>query len=101
MKTQRAKNFLEIISGGISHKLERLASKLEDTFIVLWFLIKSTLTVVVMTLIILSPMIAWPLLMGWPEPYCYIAYAIWIIWFFGGCILAAIVGYWRENKQKE
>lgn len=95
MKTRAA------ASKRISRTLEVLSSKVQDNFIVVWLLAKNTLTVVVMALIVLSPMILWPWLMYWPVPYCYLAYAIWIAFFAGSCILAAIIGYLRETKIKE
>ena len=78
--------------------LEALSSKLENNLIIVWLLTRNTLTVVVMALFILSPMMVWPWLMGWPVPYCYVAYAAWVAWFVSSCILAGIVGYLREKK---
>ena len=80
--------------------MESLALKLRDNFVFAWFLAKSTLTVVLMALIILSPMMLWPLLMNWPVPYCYFAYGIWIAFWMGALILAALVGYVRETRSE-
>jgi len=94
-------NIREAVSERINTMLKVLLSKLEDNLIVVWLMTKNTLTVVVMALIVFSPMIAWPFLMGWPEPYCYIAYAIWIGWFLGSLILAGVVGYLREASGEK
>jgi len=97
---QHSRNIREAVTKKIQKTLKTIISKLQDNLIVVWFLTKSTLTVVVIALLILSPMIVWPFLMNWPVPYCYIAYTIWITWFFGSCILAAIVGYLRETSNR-
>ena len=80
--------------------LESLAQKLQDNLIVAWLMAKNTFTVVLMALIIFSPIMIWPFLMGWPVPYCYVAYAVWISIFIGAIILAAIVGYLRETRTQ-
>jgi hypothetical protein len=84
----------------INDELQALISKLQDNLIVVWLVTKDTLTVVMMALLILSPMIVWPFLMDWPVPYCYLAFAIWITWLIGSCILAAVVGYLREKGSR-
>ena len=84
----------------INNMLEALISKLQDNLIVVWLVTKDTLTVVMMALLILSPMIVWPFLMDWPVPYCYFAFAIWITWLIGSCVLAAVVGYLRETGSR-
>lgn len=99
-RKQHSRNIREAASKKIHKMLETLISKLQDNLVVVWFVTQSTLTVVVIALLILSPMIVLPFLMNWPVPYCYIAYAIWITWFFGSCILAAIVGYLRETRSR-
>ena len=80
--------------------LESLAQKLQENCVIAWFIAKNTLTVVLIALIVLSPLFIWPLLMGWPVPYCYIAYAIWVSYFVGAIILAAFVGYMRETRTE-
>jgi hypothetical protein len=95
------RNIRETASRKINKMLKALLFKLEDNLIVVWIVTKNTLTVVVMALFILSPMIILPFLMGWPEPYCYVAYALWISWFITSCVLAAIVGYLREQGREK
>lgn len=85
----------------IDRMLEKMSFKLRDNLVVVWLLARNTLTVVVMFLIIFSPYIILPFLMGHPPPYCYIAYAIWISLIFGTCIVAAIIGYMRESQGAE
>jgi hypothetical protein len=99
-RKQHLRDIYKAISRKINSMLETLIFELQDNAIVVWFVMQNTLTVVAMALLILSPMIVLPFLMNWPEPYCYLAYAIWITWFFGSCILAAIVGYLRENANR-
>ena len=99
-RKQHLRDICKAISRKTNNMLETLIFKLQDNLIVVWFVTRNTLTVVAMTLLILSPMIVWPFLMNWPEPYCYFAYAIWITWFIGSCILAAIVGYLREKGSR-
>lgn len=78
-----------------------LIEKLRSSATVAWFLAQSTLTVVAMALIILSPMLIYPFLLNHPAPLCYFLYAGWIA-FFGICIVvAAIVGYLRETIKGE
>jgi len=36
--------------------------------------------------------------MGWPAPYCYVAYALWISLIIGSFLGAAIIGYLRETQ---
>jgi hypothetical protein len=96
-RKQHLRDICKTISRKINSMLGTLIFELQDKLIVVWFVMQDTLTVVAMALLILSPMIVWPFLMNWPEPYCYLAYAIWISWFIGSCILAAIVGYLRER----
>jgi len=80
--------------------IESLALKLRESFVFAWFLASSTLTVVLMALIILSPMMLWPLLMNWPVPYCYFAYGMWIAFWMVAVVLAALVGYARETRSE-
>jgi len=84
-------------------KIEKLMAKLRSKFqaglIVAWFLTQNTLTVVAMFLIVFSPFILLPFLMGHPPPYCYIAYAVWMVFIAVTIILAALVGYLRETRQ--
>lgn len=94
------KNVYRAILKKIEKLMEKLRSKLHAGFVVAWFLAENTLTVVAMFLIIFSPFILLPFLMGHPEPYCYIAYTIWICLFVVTIIFAAVVGYLRETKQK-
>jgi len=95
------RNIREAVSRKVNEMLDTLLLKLEDNLVVAWLYTRDTLTVVVMALFVLSPMIVWPFLMGWPEPYCYVAYAIWISWIIGACILAAVVGYLREKGREK
>lgn len=97
---QHLRDIRKAASRKINKMLETTISKLQDNLVVAWLVTKNTLTVVMMALLILSPMIVWPFLMNWPVPYCYLAYAIWITWFIGSCILAAIVGYFRETGSR-
>lgn len=76
----------------------RLISALEDNFLLVWIITKGTLSVVLLALIALSPMFIWPMLMAWPIPYCYIAFAIWIAYFGTVVIIAAVFAYIRESK---
>jgi Mg2+ and Co2+ transporter CorA len=99
-RKQHLRDICKTIPEKINSMLETLISKLHDNLIVVWFVTQNTLTVVAMALLILSPMIVWPFLMNWREPYCYLAYAIWIAWFIGSCILAAVVGYLREKANR-
>jgi hypothetical protein len=99
-RKQHLRDICKAISRKTNNILETLIFKLQDNLIVVWFVTQNTLTVVAMALLILSPMIVWPFLMNWPEPYCYLAYAIWITWFIGSCILAAVVGYLREKGSR-
>lgn len=93
-------NLRQVVLRRIDQMLEATSSKLKDNLIIVWLLTKNTLTVVVMTLFVFSPVAVWPLLMGWPVPYCYVAYVIWIALLIGSCILAGIIGYLRETKGK-
>ncbi|MEM2111410.1 MAG: hypothetical protein QXX08_05985 [Candidatus Bathyarchaeia archaeon] len=77
---------------------ERLSPRVRDNIIIAWLVTKNTLTVVVMALLILSPLLIYPFLLGWPAPYCYVAYAIWISWIIGSIIVAAVIGYLRETQ---
>jgi hypothetical protein len=97
---QHLRDIRKAASRKINKMLETTISRLQDNLVVVWLVTKNTLTVVMMALLILSPMIVWPFLMNWPVPYCYLAYAIWITWFIGSCILAAIVGYLRETGSR-
>jgi hypothetical protein len=99
-RKQHLRNICKAASKKIHKMLETLISKLQDNLIVVGFVTQHTLTVVAMALLILSPMIVLPFLMNWPVPYCYLAYTIWITWFIGSCILAAIVGYLRETGSR-
>jgi hypothetical protein len=99
-RKQHLRDIRKAASRKINNMLEALIFKLQDNLIVVWFVTQNTLTVVAMALLILSPMIVWPFLMNWPVPYCYLAYTIWITWFIGSCILAAIVGYLRETGSR-
>jgi hypothetical protein len=99
-RKQHLRDIRKAISRKTNNMLETLIFKLQDNLIVVWFVTQNTLTVVAMALLILSPMIVWPFLMNWPVPYCYLAYTIWITWFIGSCILAAIVGYLRETGSR-
>jgi hypothetical protein len=90
------------IGSKIASRLLRIAgSKVKDNFIFVWLVTKSTLTVVLMALFVLSPLIAWPFLMGWPAPYCYVAYVLWISWIFGSLVLAGVIGYLRETAGEK
>lgn len=99
-RKQHLRDICKAISRKTNNMLETLVFKLQDNLIVVWFVTQNTLMVVAMALLILSPMIVWPFLMNWPVPYCYLAYTIWITWFIGSCILAAIVGYLRETGSR-
>lgn len=94
------RNIREAVSRKIAKITGRILLKFKDNLIVAWLVTKNTLTVVAMALLILSPMMVLPFLMNWPVPYCYIAYGVWITWFIGSCILAAIVGYLRETGSR-
>jgi len=78
--------------------LEKISDEVKDNIIVAWLVTKNTLTVVVMALFIASPIIIYPFLLGWPVPYCYVAYALWITLIVGCLIGAAIIGYLRETQ---
>lgn len=88
----------EAISNRIEKILEKVPGKTKDNIIVAWLVTKSTLTVVVMALLIISPIIIYPFLLGWPAPYCYLAYALWICLIVGSLVAAAIIGYLRETQ---
>jgi len=50
-----------------------------------------------MYIVIAVPWFTLPFLMGHPAPLSYICYALWLLLFFGSCILAAIIQYKRES----
>ena len=88
----------EGFSKGRRQGFKEFLSWLESNAVFAWVIIKATLTIALMALIVLSPALLWPLLMGWPEPYCYVAFAIWIAYFAVAFILASIIGYLREQR---
>lgn len=77
----------------IKEKLE----KLKEHFIFAGMIAHTTFTVALMALIVFSPWMLLPFIMGRPEPYCYAFYCLWIAYFAVALILAAIVGYIREK----
>ena len=77
---------------------DRFVSKLESNMLVVRFIARSTLSAVLIAIIAMSPMFIWPMLMAWPAPYCYVAFAIWITYFGSVVMIAAILAYIRESK---
>lgn len=76
----------------------RLITRFESNILIAWVIAKGTFSAILIGLIALSPMLVWPMLMAWPAPYCYIAFAIWIVYFVGVIIIAAVIAYIRESK---
>lgn len=77
----------------------QLMGKNENIFSFLKFLVFATLTVVAMALIVISPILLYPLLLGHPEPYNYIALAIFWVAILAIPVFAAITDYLR-NRHK-
>ncbi|RLI46782.1 hypothetical protein DRO69_02320 [Candidatus Bathyarchaeota archaeon] len=98
LRRKKIENIREKISTEINKILKMAPQKLKDNVIIAWLLTKNTLTVVVMAAIILTPIIIYPFLIGWPAPYCYVAYALWLSLIFGSIVVAAIIGYLKETQ---
>lgn len=77
-----------------------LAFRLADRFVVIKMLVECGLTGVLLFILVFSPWIILPSLMGWPVPYCYVAFGIWAVYFGGSVVLAAVVGYLRESGRR-
>jgi hypothetical protein len=88
----------EAVSKKIEKMLEKLPAKIADNIVVAWLLTQNTLTIVLMALFVMAPILVYPFLLGWPAPYCYVAYAFWITLLIGSLVAAAIVGYLRETQ---
>jgi ABC-type transport system involved in multi-copper enzyme maturation permease subunit len=93
-------NIYKSIKRKIKNAWKILPLKIRDNIVFAWFLAQSTLTVLMMAFFILIPIIIYPFLMGWPAPYCYIAYAFWISLLVGCLVFAAIIGYLRETQRE-
>jgi hypothetical protein len=88
----------EAVSKKIEKILQKLPAKIADNMIVAWFIAQNTLTVVLMAMFVMAPVVIYPFLLGWPAPYCYVAYAFWITLLIGSLVAAAIIGYLRETQ---
>jgi hypothetical protein len=77
----------------------KLTGKGDSPFSFLKFLIFATLTVAAMALIVISPIILYPLLLGHPEPYNYIALAIFWVAILAIPVLAAMTDYLRKRHK--
>lgn len=77
----------------------QLMERDESPFAFLKFLTFATLTVVAMALIVLSPIILYPLLLGHPEPYNYIALAVFWFSILIIPVFAAVTDYLRKRHE--
>jgi hypothetical protein len=75
------------------------ARKDESPFPFLKFLASATLTVAAMALIVISPMMFYPMLLGHEGPYSYIALTIFWAMIISPAIFASIIDYLRKRRE--
>lgn len=77
----------------------QLMGKDESRLTFVKFLASASLTVAAMALIIISPMFLYPMLLGYEEPYNYIALAIFWAVILGVSVFAGVTDYLRKGRR--